>query len=104
MSADSLEVIIVINGTLTGASWVDAGGVCESDVSSTVITGGTQVLGSYIKGSSSSPSLFSERSLFESTNLFLGRSILGVSDIVTVCVRSFSGNADASASITYREL
>lgn len=103
-SSDSMEVCVVINGTLTGGSWTDAGGICEINSGATAISGGTQVMGSYLKSSSSAPSIFVERALFESVNVILGRSIVGDSDVVSICVRTFTGSGNGTGSFIYREL
>lgn len=53
---DDGEMVVLINPTLTGASWTDLTGAAQRDVASTALSGGTEVYGSYVRGAGSSPS------------------------------------------------
>lgn len=103
-SADDLIISIYINPTLTGASWSNIDGICQSDVSSTSQTGGTLVYQTPIRGASGSASIAVVESFFNSANLVLGSDLSGASDIITISATSISGNASAFAFLNYREL
>lgn len=95
---------VIVNPTLTGASWQDAGSTSgvEYDISATALTGGTVIdqgifVGSNKGGTASVSSAevdFSQQ---------LGRTVSGVSDIWCLAAISTTINDDAVASVTWQE-
>lgn len=95
---------IILNPTLTDASWTSAGtnSSAEYDISATALTGGTVVDQGIFVGSnkggaasvSSSDVDFSQQ---------LGRTIAGVSDIWCLAAIATTNNDDAVASVSWQE-
>lgn len=99
-SLDLIEWVIVLNPSLTGASWTSAGtnAIFEYDQSATALTGGEQILAVYTSDE-------------QSINLDLENSyqriladISGTSDILTVSARSLSGAASVISNIVCKEI
>lgn len=101
---DDGEMVVLINPTLTGASWTDLTGAAQRDVASTALSGGTEVYGSYVRGAGSSPSTTGISSFLETANLILGSDLAGTSDIVTIALRNITTASTAFASLVYREV
>lgn len=77
--------MIVINPTLTGASWVtQANGNVDYDISATSYSGGTNGPTNYLMGGTTRSSSDGGYFTLEDFSYQLGRTIAGVSDIVTV--------------------
>ena len=89
---------VVVNGTLGGpTSWVThSHGTIDYDVSSTSIVGGTELWGGYCV----------EKSVIEfgSAQLQLGRSLIGVADIMTICAIPFDKNSQVAALLSWSEI
>lgn len=103
-SVDDSEFLVLINPTLTGASWSNVDGICQRDVTATALSGGTQIYGSYVRSSSSAPSVKVASEIFQLANAILGSDLAGASDIITIAVRNITSTSTALASITYKEL
>ena len=103
-SADDFLVEIVLNGTLTGASWTANTGVGEFDVSATAITGGVTIYSTYIRGNTNAPSVLSTEITKYTRDLNLGATLAGVSEIISVVATNITSNAQANAFINYRDL
>jgi hypothetical protein len=100
-SASNVIYRIYYGGTLTGASFgtVNANSATEFDVSATAITGGTKINSGYL----STQIRTLERS-FDGV-LFLGTTIGGVQDIVTVTAQNLSGgSASVFCSMAFQEI
>lgn len=98
----SVLVQVYINAILTGASFTSAGpnSAAEYDISSTVVSGGTLLLETYIP-SSNNGSL--DLGLL-SDNVVLGLDIAGsVQDTITITATSLVGNTSTWAQIGWQE-
>lgn len=87
------------NPTLTGANWqAHENGTVDYDVTATAVTGGITVASGY----ASSREL---TNLGDGDNfaLQIGRSLAGVSDVITLCLAATSANADVLAGIGWKE-
>jgi len=103
-ASDQVQVDVVLNATLTGASWVNSGTVTEYDISATSFTGGTVIHTGYMLGSNSGGQL-DLSGLFDSTNLAtLGCDLAGTSDILTLSVSNITSGTTVSACINFKEL
>lgn len=94
--------ILLQNPTLTGATWTgtSASGSVQYDTaaSANAVTGGTQLASGYISSR--------ELSVL-GTDFFsfqLGRTLAGVSDVVTLALAATSNNADVLAQIGWQEI
>lgn len=103
-TADDFLVTIVFNGTLTGASWANVSGVCQSDVSATSLSGGTNLYSYYLRGGSGAASVAVTDIFQESVSAFLGRDVSGNSDIITVLAMNLTATASFYGVINYKEL
>lgn len=103
-SADGLRYRILLNATLTGASWADkdnATSIAQVDTSATSFTGGTELQAGYISevGREGSP-------IFVESNFALGSDVAGVADILTVVASQVAGagSAQTFTEIKWREI
>jgi hypothetical protein len=91
---------LVLNPTLTGADWAgtSTSGTVEYDTAATALSGGIELQAGYV----------SSRELSElGADVFafqLGRTLAGVSDIVTLAMAATSNNADVLAQIGWQEI
>lgn len=103
-TTDDFEWQIVLNPTVSGLSYsAVANSTIEAAVvsgSAPTVTGGTPIAGGFVKSSGNAGDI--------SANILnawrLGSSIAGVSDVLVVCCRPLSANADIDAAIGWREL
>ena len=105
-STNSAFYEVVLNGTLTGASWssVDATySLAEKDISATAISGGFVVASGFvISGSGSSRGLSANKQFAK--DLALVYSARGnVQDVLTVVCTSFTGTSSVTAAVTWDE-
>lgn len=104
LTADTFEVVVVKNPTLTGASWsATSDANVEQDTSATAYSGGTIVQSYYVASSNQSSSPISPTKDY-SWNLQIGASISGTSDIFTVGIRTISGSGTAIGAISFYDL
>jgi hypothetical protein len=91
---------LVLNPTLTGADWAgtSTSGTVEYDTAATAISGGTELQAGYV-GSRELSELGADAFAFQ-----LGRTLAGVSDIVTLAMAATSNNADVLAQIGWQEI
>lgn len=91
---------LVSNPTLTGADWtgISASGTVEYDTAATAMSGGTELQSGYVSSRELSL-LGAEEFAFQ-----LGRTLAGVSDIVTLAMAATSNNADVLAQIGWQEI
>lgn len=103
-SADNLFVEIILNGTLTGASFasVNDDSHAESDQSATAISGGTTIFNDYV--SSNTRSLTNAIPDPNLKDLPLTLSASGVQNTVTICVTRIENAANCYAGFNWREI
>jgi hypothetical protein len=91
---------LVLNPTLTGATFAghSATGTVEYDTAATAISGGTELQAGYVSSRELSV-LGADEFAFQ-----LGRTLAGVSDIVTLAMAATSNNADVLAQIGWQEI
>jgi hypothetical protein len=91
---------LVLNPTLTGATWAgtSTSGTIEYDTAATAISGGTELQAGYVSSRELSE-LGADAFAFQ-----LGRTLAGVSDIVTLAMAATSNNADVLAQIGWQEI
>jgi hypothetical protein len=95
---------IILNPTLTDASWTSAGdnSSVEYDLSATALTGGTVIDQGIFVGSNKGGTASVSSSDVDFSNQ-LGRTIAGVSDIWCLAAIATTNNDDAVASVTWQE-
>jgi hypothetical protein len=105
ISADSFEIQLVKNATLTNASYnaVASDANVEFDVAATAMTGGTIVQVDYAASSNQGTTALNPIAAFN-WDTQLGASLTGVSDVYTVGVRVFTGTGDIIGSLTFYDL
>ena len=91
---------LVLNPTLTGATWAgtSTSGTVEYDTAATEVSGGTELQTGYVSSRELSE-LGADAFAFQ-----LGRTLAGVSDIVTLTMAATSNNADVLAQIGWQEI
>jgi hypothetical protein len=91
---------LVLNPTLTGANWAGTStlGTVEYDTAATGVSGGTELQTGYVSSRELSE-LGADAFAFQ-----LGRTLAGVSDIVTLTMAATSNNADVLAQIGWQEI
>ena len=104
-SADSFEIQLVKNATLTGASYsaVPSDANVQFDIAATAMTGGTVVQIDYAASSNQGTTALNPISAFN-WDYQLGASLAGTSDVYTVGVRVFTGTGDIIGSLTFYDL
>lgn len=95
---------IILNPTLTGASWTSAGSDSdvEYDIAATELTGGTIIDSGIFVGSTKGGSASISASIVDFAQQ-LGRTIAGVSDIFCLAAIATTNNDDAVGSLTWQE-
>ena len=95
---------IILNPTLTDASWTSAGdnSSVEYDLSATALTGGTVIDQGIFVGSNKGGTASVSGNDVDFSNQ-LGRTIAGVSDIWCLAAIATTNNDDAVASVTWQE-
>ena len=91
---------LVLNPTLTGADWAgtSTSGTVEYDTAATAISGGIELQAGYVSSRELSV-LGADEFAFQ-----LGRTLAGVSDIVTLALAATSNNADVLAQLGWQEI
>jgi hypothetical protein len=104
-SADSFEIRLVKNATLSGAAYsvVASDANVMFDVNATAMTGGTIVQIEYVAGTNQGQTVLNSVSTFN-WDYQLGASLAGVSDVYTIGVRTISGTGDIIGSLTFYDL
>jgi len=107
-TSQNYEVALVKNATLTGASWVTmpTDSNVEYDVSATAITGGTIVQTDYVSSSGAGGTVPLVDPAGYNWALQPGVSLAGVSDIISIQIRTVSGatTGDAVGSLSFWDL
>lgn len=100
-SVNYYQFKLLINATLTGATWsgLSQTGSVDIDTDATAVTGGTQIQGGFV--SSRTQVELSALSFYQYQ---LGRTLAGVSDVITLVLATTSPNADILAQIGWQEL
>jgi len=96
---------VMINATLTGASFASAGSSAgaEADVSATAITGGTRVASGFVVMSGGQSKMVGRDNLLGRLGLEFDNAV-NVGDIITIVAMPFAGNVSCSASIQWRKV
>jgi hypothetical protein len=91
---------LMLNPTLTDATWAgtSTSGTVEYDTAATAISGGIELQAGYVSSRELSE-LGADAFAFQ-----LGRTLAGVSDIVTLAMAATSNNADVLAQIGWQEI
>jgi hypothetical protein len=91
---------LVLNPVLTNANWAgtSTSGTVEYDTAATALSGGTELQAGYVSSRELSE-LGADAFAFQ-----LGRTLAGVSDIVTLAMAATSNNADVLAQIGWQEI
>jgi hypothetical protein len=91
---------LVLNPTLTNANWAgtSSSGTVEYDTAATAISGGIELQAGYVSSRELSE-LGADAFAFQ-----IGRTLAGVSDIVTLAMAATSNNADVLAQIGWQEI
>lgn len=100
-TVNSYRWVLLLNPVLTGATWgnISQTGTVEYDLSATGLSGGLEVQSGYVSSR--------ELSTFNSVDIFqnqLGRSLSGVSDIITLAISSSTNNSNILGQIGWQEL
>ncbi len=99
-------VRLVLNGTLTGASFTSANtnSTVEYDLSATAITGGTTLFRGFLPNANDSLNLYISELFTEFRGLRLS-GFANTQDTLTVCgVNEISGTTNMRASLTWKEI
>lgn len=106
VGGQNVQYAIILNGTLTGASWVgvdSARSIAEADVSATSISGGTTVAVGYCASGAGATRSAARSDLLQNMSLVYA-SLLGTQDTLTLWARSTAGTADVLACCNWREV
>ncbi|MCX8016764.1 MAG: hypothetical protein N2690_02500 [Rhodocyclaceae bacterium] len=103
ISSDAAAYVeIIINGTLTGASWTDlaAGGspnsLAQRDIAATAISGGDRIFATYAEPGTTVIDL---RDIQQVSTNILGNT----PDVISVVATAFSGTANIAAALVHQE-
>jgi hypothetical protein len=99
---DAAFIQVVLNPTLTGASWVSAGtnSAVEYDISSTAVTGGTVLYQTYVTGGGKGADALTDLS----DEIILGLDIAGTTpDVLSIIGTKLAANTDTYAAIRWSE-
>jgi hypothetical protein len=93
--------VLLQNPTLIGATWAGTSptGTVQYDLAATALSGGIEIQSGYASAR--------ELSILSSVDYFqfqLGRTLAGVSDMVTLAIASTANNADVLAELGWQEL
>ena len=89
------------NATLTGATWAGTSptGTVQYDLAATAISGGIEIQTGY-----ASARELTQLSAIDFFQFQLGRTLAGVSDVVTLAIAATANNADVLAELGWQEL
>jgi len=96
---------LLVNPTLTAASWASAGsgaGV-ELDVAATAVTGGTRIASGYVVLSGGTIRMVGRDGLLGRLGLEYDTAT-NIGDIITISLKPFAGTVSASASFQWRKV
>jgi len=99
-SNQDIQYRIIINPTLTGASWATHyNGNVQYDTSATSLLSGNNIIGGYVNKQGSL-----DIASISEFNFQLGRTINGVSDVLTVAMAATSANTKVLADLSWFEI
>lgn len=99
-SNQSVQYRLFKNATLTGASWVTHyNGNVDYDISATAVSGGDNFIGGYINAAG-----VANVSNVNDFSFQIGRSLAGVSDVITVVMTGQNPNVNVLADFSWYEL
>jgi hypothetical protein len=100
LSNQSIRYVLLLNGTLTNASFSDhAVSQCQVDTAATAVSGGTILQQGFITNNSQV-----NVGGLQNFNFQLGRTLSGTSDVITLAALGFSNNVKAVASLAWFQL
>lgn len=93
--------VLLLNATLTGATWANTSptGTVQYDLAATALSGGIEIQ----SGFAASREL-TQLSAVDFFQFQLGRTLAGVSDVVTLALAATGNNADVLAELGWQEL
>jgi hypothetical protein len=100
-TADEVIWSVYLNPTLTGSTFAVTNSYVQLDIAATAMTGGIELL-SGILGQQNSSSELSIETL-KLINSYLGVSLAGTQQIITLAARNRTGTADVLSAISWRE-
>lgn len=103
-SVDDFMIEFVINGTLSGANWVNINDTDQKDVSANGISGGQTIYTGYVRGSSTGASNLISDILQKTNDFYLGSNFDGTSDIFSVVATNLTLTASVLCTINYKEI
>ena len=109
LTSQNYEVALIKNATLTAATWaatVPSDSNVDYDVAATALSGGTIVQTDYVTSTGSGGTINTSSTVSYNWDLQLGATIAGVSDTLTLAVRTVSGatKGDGVGSISFYDL
>ena len=100
-TADDVVWKLILNPTLTGATFAVSSGYVQIDIAATALTGGTDLVSGFT--SSGRDSGLESLENFKLVNTVFGATQGGVSDVIVLAASSRTTTADVWSSITWRE-
>jgi hypothetical protein len=93
--------VLVQNPTLTGATWATTSptGTVDIDTAATAVSGGIEIQSGYAASRE-----LAQLSAVDYFQFQLGRTLAGVSDVVTLVIAATANNADVLAELGWQEL
>jgi hypothetical protein len=93
--------VLLLNATLTSATWAGTSptGTVQYDLGATAVSGGTELQSGY-----ASARELTQLNAVDFFQFQLGRTLAGVSDVVTLALTSTANNADVLAELGWQEL
>ena len=109
LTSQNYEVALIKNATLTSATWaatVPSDSNVDYDVAATALSGGTIVQTDYVTSTGSGGTINTSSTVSYNWDLQMGATIAGVSDTLTLAVRTVSGatKGDGVGSISFYDL
>jgi hypothetical protein len=100
-SVNYYQFTLILNATLTGATWTGTSqtGSVQIDTGATAISGGTVVQSGFVSARENV-----ELSALSYFQFQIGRTLAGVSDVLTLVLSSTGNNADILAQLGWQEL
>ena len=100
-TTDDIAWKIILNTTLTGATFASTVGYVDIDSAATALSGGTDLDAGFVSVSGNTGSESAD--IFRIINNLLGVSLAGTSDVLTLAAVSRNSPADVWAAVTWRE-
>lgn len=100
-TADDVAWKLILNPTLTAATFAVSSGYLQIDIAATALTGGTDLVSGFT--SSGKDSGLESLENFKLINTLFGATQAGVSDVIVLAASSRATTADVWGSITWRE-